>query len=165
MIITVGGMRQGRAAAQSTERPSELGFGKDEIEFLKPIEVYAEITKMGLDVYIDLTISTAIAMECGRCLGKFARDITARYRMLFVPAQDGSQGRTAEDGVYLYRESTIDLADHICEAVRLAIPMKPLCKPDCRGLCQHCGKNLNEGKCSCEREDDQTCRPFKGLHL
>jgi len=158
-------MRQGRTTARSTERPSELGFGKEEIEFLKPIEVYAEITKMGFDIYIDLTVSTSIMMECGRCLGRFPRDITSRYRMLFVPAQDGMQGRTAEDGVYLYRESTIDLADHICEAVRQAIPMKPLCKPDCRGLCQRCGKNLNEGKCSCERDEDQTYHPFEGLHL
>jgi len=164
MIINVGGLHQGRTAAQSSERPSELGFAKDEIEFLKPIEVYAEITKMGFDVYIDLTISTAVMIECGRCLGKFQNDLSARYRMLFVPAQEGVQGRTADDGVYLYRESTIDLAEHIRDAVRLAMPMKPLCRPDCRGLCQHCGKNLNEGECSCS-DEDQGYHPFKGLHL
>jgi len=164
MIITVGGLSQGRTVATSRERPEELGFKKGELEFLKPIDVRVEITKMGFDVYLDCTFSTSVTVHCSRCLEGYPVDLSIRYKMLFVPAQQGVQGRSAEDGVYLYRENTIDLADYICEAIRTELPMKPLCKPDCRGLCPHCGKNLNEGLCSCRQTDD-AFHPFKGLKL
>ena len=165
MIINVGGIRQGRTITRSSDRPEALGcFEKGEIDFLKPIDSYVEMTKMGFDVYIDCTFTTSVLVECSRCLEKYPVDLKIRYRMLFVPAGADTAGRTAEDGVYLYRESTIDLADYICEAVRSELPRKPLCRVDCKGLCPHCGKNLNEGSCTCTEQDD-SFRPFKNLKL
>ena len=165
MIINVGGIKQGRTVTRSTDRPEAFDcFEKGELEFLKPIESCVEMTKMGFDVYLDCTFSTCVLVECCRCLEKSPFDIKVRYRMLFVPAGEDTEGRTAEDGVYLYRESTIDLADYICEAVRGELPRKPLCRPDCKGLCPHCGKNMNEGPCACTERDD-TFHPFKNLKL
>ncbi|HUU68761.1 MAG TPA: DUF177 domain-containing protein [Planctomycetota bacterium] len=165
MIINVGGLNQGRAVARSQENPKALAcFEADELEFIKPIDVYVEMTKMGFDVYLDCTFATTVNIPCCRCLERYPLDLRVRYRMLFVPAQDGVEGRAAEDGVYLYHESTIDLADYICEAIRTELPRKPLCKPDCRGLCSHCGKNLNEGPCTC-RDSDDSFHPFKDLKL
>ena len=119
---------------------------------------------MGFDVYLDCAFTTAVKIPCCRCLERLPVDLKVRYRMLFVPAKDGTAGRTAEDGVYLYRGSTIDLADYICEAVRTELPRKPLCKIDCRGLCSRCGANLNEGPCSCHEADD-SFHPFKDIKL
>jgi len=161
MIITVGGLHQGRTTARSSERPDQLGFGEGEIEFLEPIGVVAEITRMGFDVYVDCRISTAIELACGRCLEKFRKDVAVRSKMLFVPGKARDKGRASKDGVFLYHE-VIDLADRIGEAIREELPMKPLCKPDCRGLCPHCGKNLNEGDCDCDKKEE-TYHPFKDL--
>ncbi len=54
--------------------------------------------------------------------------------------------------VSFYRDDKIDLNQMIWEQVYLALPMKPLCKDDCRGLCPQCGTNLNLSQCNCERD-------------
>ena len=46
----------------------------------------------------------------------------------------------------------VDLTEPVRQSVLLEIPMKPLCRPDCAGLCPHCGKNRNEGPCDCQEE-------------
>jgi uncharacterized protein len=48
-----------------------------------------------------------------------------------------------------YKDNVIDLGALMQEQFYLAVPMKPLCQPDCRGLCALCGKNLNQGSCEC----------------
>jgi len=164
MIISTGGLPQGRTTTRSRERPEELGFDKSELQFLSPIDLKADIVRMGFDIYVDLTISTTVVLHCGRCLEAYQLALRINSKMLYVPAQAGMQGRTADGGVFLYRNSTIDLADRICEAIREELPMKPLCRPDCRGLCPHCGRNLNEGPCGCV-EKDESFHPFEGLRL
>lgn len=163
MIITVGGLHQGRTTARSRERPEQLGFDEKEVRFVAPIDVVAQITRMGFDVYIDCSITTAVALQCSRCLKEFRSEMEIGWKMLFVPAGPGEKGASGEAGVFLYRDF-IDLADRICEAIREDLPMKPLCEADCRGLCPHCGKNLNEGDCACE-EKDEGYHPFKDIHL
>jgi len=142
------------------------GIPTDEIKFLEPIDVTAVVTRMGFDVYVDLTVRTAVKLSCGRCLEEFRHDLEARSQMLFIPAEHADKGphaRTAEGGVFLYREY-IDLTDRVTEMIRETLPMKPLCRHDCRGLCPHCGQNLNEGQCNCTPAEEEY-RPFKDLKL
>jgi uncharacterized protein len=57
----------------------------------------------------------------------------------------------ATDGGYLFHDGRqLDLRDEVRSAILLSSPIKPLCGPDCKGLCPECGANLNESKCSCE---------------
>jgi uncharacterized protein len=163
MIISIGGLPQGRTTIRSRERPEDLGFEKGEMEFLAPVDVVAEAIRMGFDVYVDCTMRTAVELECGRCLERFRTDLQIRLQMLFVPAEQSGKVKHANHGVFPYRES-IDLAEHIAEAIREEMPMKPLCKPDCRGLCPQCGQNLNEGDCGC-REEEEGYHPFKDMKL
>jgi len=163
MLISVGGLHQGRTTARSRERPEQLGFREEEVRFVAPIDVTAVITRMGYDVYVDCSITTAVVLECSRCLKEFRREMKIGWKMLFVPARPGEKGSSGEAGVFLYRDF-IDLADRICEAIRQDLPMKPLCRDDCRGLCPHCGKDLNEGGCNC-REKDESYHPFKDMSL
>ena len=51
--------------------------------------------------------------------------------------------------VSYYRDERIELSQMILEQIVLALPMKPLCQPDCRGLCPQCGANRNQESCSC----------------
>ena len=59
-----------------------------------------------------------------------------------------------EDVVTVIRsdQEYIDISKDVREYALLAIPMKNLCKEDCKGLCSHCGKDLNEGECGCTNE-------------
>jgi uncharacterized protein len=61
----------------------------------------------------------------------------------------------AEAEIGYYQGESLLLEDALREQVLLAVPLKTLCREDCKGLCPHCGKNLNESQCSCaeQRED------------
>ncbi len=59
----------------------------------------------------------------------------------------------------------VDLTRDIREAIILAFPGYPVCRPDCRGLCPQCGKNLNEGECACKPERDSRWSALDGLGL
>ena len=56
------------------------------------------------------------------------------------------------DAFSIDSQHVLDITEAIRQYAVLALPMKPLCKPDCQGLCPHCGRNLNEGQCSCPQK-------------
>src|SRR5699024_11691418 len=82
----------------------------------------------------------------------------------FLQAEDGIRDRNvtgvqtcalpiSDDVVIEYNNRHINLERAVINEVILALPMKSLCSSDCKGICQKCGKNLNEGKCDCEIDD------------
>jgi uncharacterized metal-binding protein YceD (DUF177 family) len=86
-------------------------------------------------------------------------DIDTESQTLFVPERPPKHYRhdvrrpilDDEDGkVARYKGKTIDLSTEIADALRLCLPMKPLCQTGCKGLCSHCGANLNHKTCDCQ---------------
>ena len=80
--------------------------------------------------------------ECRRCLGPVDGEVTAEVEELYV--SDSEDGET-----YPIHGDHIDLEPMAREVLVLGLPMAPLCRPDCAGLCPRCGANLNEGACGC----------------
>ena len=81
-------------------------------------------------------------------------------------AVEGEEREVAEDDVTtaFYKEDSIDLGELMHEQFVLALPMKPLCAETCRGLCVHCGTNLNKDTCACAPEwTDPRLAALKGL--
>jgi len=82
-------------------------------------------------------------------------DVQRDFDLLYRP-QGSDAGReelsvtAAEAEVSYYEGEGVLLEDVLREQILLAVPLKAICKEDCRGLCPHCGKNLNAGQCSCE---------------
>ncbi len=91
-------------------------------------------------------LDTSIQAECSRCLSDTSVQITVPIEELFVyPPEPDAESTVADDGI-------LDIAPLLREEIILKTPIGVLCKPDCLGLCVHCGKNLNEGPCNCETE-------------
>ena len=80
--------------------------------------------------------------ECRRCLGPVRGKATAEFRELFEEA-------SREGETYPLRGDRIDLAPLAQEALLLELPLAPLCRDDCQGLCPSCGAELNAGPCRC----------------
>jgi uncharacterized protein len=101
-------------------------------------------------------VQGTIELGCSRCLEPFEVPVDAGFDLLFLPAGThvpGDEDRElGEDdtGVSFYHEDVIDLGEVIREQFYLALPMKPLCREDCAGLCPICGINKNREACSCE---------------
>jgi len=89
-------------------------------------------------------------MQCARCLNEFRQDVTLRVCELFA-----GPGHEASDDVDVYQVEgmEIDLEPMVRDAVTLALPLNPLCRKDCKGLCGTCGTDLNQGACDCKDDD------------
>lgn len=107
------------------------------------------------------TIRGVVAMPCNRCMEETLVVLNQSFDEFEEYPQSADTEPEEEDSAELLDGSVVtmeggspflDLASLLWEEFSLALPVKPLCKPDCRGLCPVCGKNLNEGACSCSRE-------------
>lgn len=95
------------------------------------------------------SVSGDLALECARCLKDFDAPVGADVCELFVAPGDTAP----EEDAYRVAGLEIDLEPMVRDAIVLALPLNPLCREDCAGLCAHCGRDLNAGACDC-RDDD-----------
>ena len=106
------------------------------------------------DIRVKGDLSTRLEWACARCLEPVLLDVERSFDLLYRPL-GADAGRAelsvtaAEAEVSYYEGEGLLLEDVLREQVLLAVPLKALCRDDCKGLCAHCGKNLNSGKCSC----------------
>lgn len=112
-------------------------------------------SEVGLDVVLEAVTDGILATgsvwapfraECRRCLAAVYETARAEFRELFEP-------RATEGETWPLRHEEIDLEPLVREALLLELPLAPLCREDCRGLCPTCGADLNEGACLCAPED------------
>jgi len=99
-------------------------------------------------------LCTEVEVTCSRCLSLFSCPLTLNIEEEYFPVVDVGSGTSLplpdEPGGFTIDERHIlDLTEAIRQYVLLAIPMKPVCREDCAGLCPSCGHNLNQGRCNC----------------
>jgi len=110
-----------------------------------------------------------LELPCGRCLEWYRLPVDLAFDLTYLPqAANAGEGEleVTEDDLEtgFYEDDQIDLAQLLREQFYLALPMKPLCTPECRGLCPQCGTNLNTGSCSCRATwEDPRLAPLKDL--
>jgi len=115
--------------------PSALDLETDTVKFSRAlIKIRAEVSRITNAVTVDLSLSGSILLNCSRCLKEF------NVALKKIPRLNYQVNKSVP---------IIDLDQDIKEEIILDYPIKPLCNPDCKGLCPKCGKNMNEGGCSC----------------
>lgn len=125
-----------------------------EMQFAQPVKTQLEFTNTGELFLAKGQIQAVLTISCSRCLELFNLEIETAFMMGYREIE--KQGTTVVDrsdmDVRSFRGDEIDLAPDIVDAISLAMPMKPLCSQDCKGLCDVCGQNLNIGSCNCRQE-------------
>jgi uncharacterized protein len=137
---------------------------------LERIDVACSVRRIKETVFIEGKASTAIEAPCCRCLEPTRLPIGCSFKYTFAPPPPDPQEEwelKADDLDFAYyEEDSIDLDSVIFEQIMLQIPIKALCAESCRGLCPHCGINLNEATCNCEAETfDERLAVLKKLKL
>ena len=99
-------------------------------------------------------LHTGVRLNCSRCLSLFHYPVTLKIEEEYLPTIDIASGvplsSSEEPGSFIIDEHhVIDLTEAVRQYSLLAIPIKPLCREDCAGLCPSCGQNLNQGPCGC----------------
>jgi len=139
------------------EEASSLGLESEEGIFLSAVKVVLRINRRGDDFSLIGVITTTAELECSRCLEAYPQKIETDF-ILHIRRTDGKVMSPSddfdEDYVVVPRTmQRVDIGERVRQAVLLAFPVKPLCDPNCLGLCPHCGANRNEVHCQCQSED------------
>ncbi|HEV3140083.1 MAG TPA: DUF177 domain-containing protein [Vicinamibacterales bacterium] len=160
-----------RTAQERFERvysPEQLPKEPD-FAIVEPVSLAFDIFKDKQQFHLVGDVKTVLELPCSRCLEPFCQGVDAHFDLRYQPhsANIGEDEREIEEddlSTAFYENDEIDLGQLMREQCYLALPMKPLCREDCRGLCPVCGMNLNRGNCSCKVEwDDPRLAALKKL--
>jgi len=152
-----------------TFQPADVQQEGDAYEIVAPVELDFDIQKDKEKFRLVGAARTEIELPCSRCLEPFRIPVTTPFDVRFHPASEmGGEGeREVQDedlDTSYYRDDRIDLNDLLREQFYLALPMKPLCRDECKGLCPQCGTNWNTGACTCTTDwEDPRLAVLKGL--
>jgi uncharacterized protein len=124
------------------------------------------LLKSGDDYLLRAQVKGELEAPCARCLEPARVVVDAPLVVTFVPADkdvDGDVGLDDDPDVVTFAGSEVDVADEVRDEILLAIPVGPLCSPDCRGLCSVCGGNRNLVPCDCMEQQRQGESKLAGL--
>jgi uncharacterized protein len=152
-----------------TFQPDEVGQEGDAYRIVAPVHLDFELHKDKDKFRLVGKAQTELELLCSRCLEPFRMPVDSSFDLRFLPAtemaaDDEREVQEEDLETSYYRDDQIDLNELLREQFYLALPMKPLCREDCKGLCAQCGTNLNTGTCACAaRWEDPRLAPLKGL--
>lgn len=165
--IALSGLESGRNPVELSADPESLDV-KQWLNFQTPITVLGSIDKFGETLTLRAHATALVEETCGRCTKAFQRPLDVEF-LVFSDrrgSDDESTSRELErEGQLVYHDGTsLDITDAVREAIILSLPIGPVCREDCRGLCPGCGRDLNEEPCGCTGEkSDPRWSALKGL--
>lgn len=155
MFLDVKELALHKIRIRKTYAPGTLDFHSGEFRQLQPLDVRATAELVGGEIRISGALHTRLELVCARCLDavheELNRDFDLYYRpMATIAREEEVRLRVDDTEIAFFQGDGLFLADVLAEQVLLALPMKVICRSDCRGLCPHCGANLNTDECRCE---------------
>jgi uncharacterized protein len=137
-------------------RPQDLG--PQVAEVLEPPGARVHLERRGELVQVSGSFGARLLLECSRCLRPVELEVSGPLHMTYQPQPLGAGGEElelADDDleVSFYTGEEIDLSGGLHDEVSLALPMAPVCREDCPGICPACGKSRLEGECTCTRQE------------
>jgi uncharacterized protein len=169
MLLDLTRYRQPLTHFTKAFQPDDAGAEGEAYRVVEPVDLDFDLHKDKERFRIDGTLRTVLEMSCSRCLEPYRLPVDAVLNLRYLPVSERSsddEKEIAEEDVDIsfYQDDQIDLTELLREQFYLALPMKPLCREDCRGLCPQCGVNRNTGTCDCgDGWEDPRLAPLKGL--
>ena len=129
------------ASGEAVLEPTKLG--DETIEFPAPFSFSVRLSSVGEGIVVSGETSGPVGLRCGRCLKSFTYETAVSFEELAVFEPDSGEDREVDDALKLTDEK-LDVVSIIYQNVIVDVPIRPLCREECAGLCAECGKNLNE---------------------
>ena len=135
------------------------------VGFPSPMKVSGEITNTAGYMRMTLTMSVDYTAECARCLSPVSGAFTLDLEKTVAPRNLlGDLPEDKLDDYAIIEDGFLDMDEPLLEQLEMEFPARFLCREDCKGLCQKCGKNLNEGECDCDhKEIDPRLAPLQKI--
>lgn len=164
MTIDLGRLEQASAEVSGEISDAHSLLSEAGVQLAAPVSVHASAEgSASLGVWVRGSFSGRLRETCRRCLEPLELEVGEEFEVFFDP-----KASEPEQDLTLYvldpRAEELDLQEPVVERFLLARPEFPICREGCRGLCAHCGANLNDGTCDCgEKETDPRWGPLQKL--
>ena len=119
------------------------------VRFPTPARVLGQITDNAGYMRLALSVTLPYETVCARCACDVAGDFEISFERTVVPEGMVEDAEEKEEDFVVVKNGMLDIDEQLIEVLLLDFPTRVLCKEDCKGLCQKCGKDLNEGACDC----------------
>jgi uncharacterized protein len=142
----------------------------DGVRCLEPVKGDVTFSNTGRHIVARGSFSTAVEIECARCLRLYRAELSLPIEeemsiaghLADLPEEEQQEEEEIEPySEPLFVDHIFDLTEMLRQTILVALPIKPLCFEECKGLCPQCGKNLNDGPCGCPPDTETT--PFAAL--
>ncbi|MFC1538542.1 DUF177 domain-containing protein [Candidatus Latescibacterota bacterium] len=162
MKINLSGIGNKPSVEEFDTDTLELDIQADDITFIDSIHVVCKIKRFTDLSMLDIEVTAYIEQDCSLCVEPFKLEIREDFSLIVRQLKKGelitsfteedSEDIDADDDnlIFLpFGEDSIDIRNNVHDALLLTIPIKPVCRDDCKGLCPECGTNLNINDCRC----------------
>ena len=159
-FVDLKGLGHEKISFGASFEPGVVDFASESIQQVGPLDWSASAERAGDEIRITGLLKTSIGVPCSRCLEP-AKIVISKPFDLFFRQRDEEMFEEDEEielsesdtRTAFFTGTQLAIADILREQILLALPMKALCTIDCKGLCPHCGTNLNSATCDCPKED------------
>jgi uncharacterized protein len=163
VLITLQELELHRVTVSRTYAPGALDYQEAKFRQAGPLTVNAEAELAGKQIQVRGHISGALKAICDRCLEQMEIPVELDFDLPYRPMEEIAVEEEVEVGedelkVGFFSGDGVNLDDVVKEQVLLSVPMKMVCRPDCRGLCPVCGANRNVKECGCSLQHEDS--PF-----
>jgi uncharacterized protein len=155
MFLDVKDLAVRKIRIRRSYAPGTLNYHSGEFRQVEPLEVDATAELVEGQIRVTGELHTRLEMACARCLEPVGEDVVREFDLFYKPMacmtrEEEERLKLDDTEVGFFQGEGLFLADVLAEQVLLALPMKVICRSDCRGLCPQCGVNLNNEECRCE---------------
>ena len=155
MFLDVKELALHKIRVNQSYAPGAVDYHTRDFRQIEPLEVRATAELVEDQIRVSGELRTRVEMACARCLETVVEEVTHDFDLYYRPMQsmspeDAFRLKLDDTEVAFFEGDGLFLTDVLAEQVLLAIPMKTICRSDCKGLCPHCGANLNSDDCRCE---------------
>ena len=150
---------------EATISPTQITVDVPGYTIDSPLVFSGRLTRSAQNVYVRGNLSGAVSAQCGRCLETFEMPLDLDMDIAFSPQREqlDQEVEIFEHDANLahYEADSIDLLPEIRDLFLVNLPIRPVCRSDCKGLCSQCGADLNVNPCKCEQHLEAS--PFDKL--
>ncbi len=132
------------------------------LKCVEPVTGEVTFTNAGSSIVARGSLRTAVELECSRCLRPYNLDVETQIEENMPLTHRGPESEPdaeerelpEEENEPLFVDNIFDLGELLRQSILVNVPIKPLCSEQCKGLCPHCGRNLNDGQCGCPPDEE-----------
>jgi len=161
MFLDVKELAVRKLRIRKSYAPGTVDYHTSDFRQVEPLEVRASAELIEGQIRVTGELHTRLEMVCARCLEPVHEDISREFDLFYKPIltmtkEEEERLKLDDTEIAFFKGEGMFLADVLAEQVLLALPMKAICRSDCRGLCPQCGVNLNNEECRCESHAGDT---------